>query len=439
MRLITIFIVLALLIGGAMGAQTKIRPDQINTSMGWGVKLTNVTNGTAAQDVVTYSQLQAISSTGTPGAAWNWKVYSDGSTVKVYAENNSIIYSASSPTYDYAAVNVALNNVTATKNKVLLASAFTISGHTVNITKDYTEVYGGIITIAGTNAGVGIGWQANAISYLKLDGVRIVTSGTISDRYILDVCDAASLFIDHCHIENSVGAHRKGVRFTTTSALGQKAFWNYLTDSEIIGSTLFYHITDSGILNTFFNGYYVDNTDSLKIDGCANIKMTASHSTSPESGVQNLQALYIKDSSNTMISNCEIDGGLGGISGNGTFIDNSPMTQMIGGNTYETYMAGISIHNSARCAISNWNFIDCNKGNVYANDIMLYGSGTTNTTISFTTHIQQVSHSYKGQWVLEYNSGGMPSYTYLIYPQGTVTNYSGKYTISGTGSIVKVT
>lgn len=59
MRKILTILILALLIGGACAADTLINPTRINTTKSWNSQLHGITNGTAAQDAVTYSQWQS--------------------------------------------------------------------------------------------------------------------------------------------------------------------------------------------------------------------------------------------------------------------------------------------------------------------------------------------------------------------------------------------
>jgi hypothetical protein len=74
MRLTILLIALAILVSCASGAQTKYDPStQINWTKDIDSKLHGVTNGTAAQDVVTYSQLVTV----VPGVTVGQAVYND--------------------------------------------------------------------------------------------------------------------------------------------------------------------------------------------------------------------------------------------------------------------------------------------------------------------------------------------------------------------------
>lgn len=57
MRRLLLFLALVVLIGSAMAAPTLVNPSQINWTKTVGSQIHGVTNGTAAQDVVTYSQV----------------------------------------------------------------------------------------------------------------------------------------------------------------------------------------------------------------------------------------------------------------------------------------------------------------------------------------------------------------------------------------------
>jgi hypothetical protein len=56
MRKLLIILALCCIIGSTLAADTLINPNRINLSKNWTGQMHNVTNGTAAQDVVTYSQ-----------------------------------------------------------------------------------------------------------------------------------------------------------------------------------------------------------------------------------------------------------------------------------------------------------------------------------------------------------------------------------------------
>jgi len=78
-----------------VGLETVTDSDQINWTPGIGAKLTNVTNGTAAQDAVTYSQLVASSSGNVPYQVHDYYIY-NGSAIVVKNSANATIYSGSS-------------------------------------------------------------------------------------------------------------------------------------------------------------------------------------------------------------------------------------------------------------------------------------------------------------------------------------------------------
>lgn len=113
MRLITLFLIISLLAGGSLAAQTKINAStQINWTGNIGSQIHGVANGTAAQDVVTYSQLARV----TPQ---DFGAVANDATEDTSAIQDAIDFAAShgnvtviSPPGTYIAGNIQLRNNT---------------------------------------------------------------------------------------------------------------------------------------------------------------------------------------------------------------------------------------------------------------------------------------------------------------------------------------
>jgi parallel beta-helix repeat protein len=388
-----------------------------------GRKFTDGANGTAGQDLVTYSQLvdsmpvDSISSV-------DWTIFYAGSSVYVSNSTSHVVYTGVSGSNDATALQYCFDNVTEDENVIVVRNKLYPTS-TATIRNDWTVL-------------------RDAVVYGNVDNGSVIAIGSAMGAKIED-CVIGNTHRSTNYTVYDSGMSRGSVVNTeifsnvvSSSNLSLKecgnSYWNTYENVYCIGGVLFSSTTDNNIHNMDIHGYYTNYPLIIDATSAHNYFSDCHFITSTHyidwyhSGVEVL-------GTNTHFVNCEFDGGYpgDGRSGGLYIYGNSNVVQAC--SFYNWYGRGIYIYDSRGCKISDCDFVNCNYGNSYASDIQLSGSACLNNTIRGTQHSQSISRANKGGWVKEVSYGsGAPNYNLIDLPMGLIANYDTTVTKIGAQS-----